>query len=713
MICRNCGKEMPEGLSICPDCGFKHEEGFALPEPESREFHFVGIRGSADGLRIIEVCNTDVKVDGAGEIEVSYRDKIFSSEKQFYKQDVKSLDLPLLPIWGILDVACLIFCAILVPLSFGLALPFLLVHITFMLSRQIRIRLNSGKIIKIPIGQKAEASEFLKEFNYPMAEIQKNNAEEMDRRRWFRRKKWTNIILTDITLLLAVLGIYMFWGFIQDYGDNQYIHSLKNEELEREQAVYEEISDSKEDKDYENVQTPNVQENDEDEYVDLEGMIGQPEEKLKELGFTYDEDEMLYQLLDGAIGASCLDEKVNMIGITGSVDDTWKIHGISIGMDLEEADALLADKYSSYSGEEMEESYTYYIDKNSGNLIAMSDDNGVITEIALAHYIEESQKDPTQENQSQEYIFPDSNSRYLSEEEIRSMDADKLRIARNEILARHGYIFNDEELNQYFNSTSWYHGTVRSDEFRMDWVLNDFEKKNIELISYVEESNRESSTAKGETISDADVVGGYANITEMAESLIESNANIIGQKVAFCGWGFYHDVEKIQLRYFEGENDHPLVTAYYDAEKVPTMSSVEPFNMANTIVWGTVRGISDDYGIEIDLDAMNISDQNLWFTQYYAEDYREVSDAYEARAAEWGGKLTLEGTVQAENNGGHYLILDNGDQCGLWGGSSEELSSIGDIAVYESFNGLRVKIYGKLADASPAILVDYIVPIDQ
>lgn len=317
------------------------------------------------------------------------------------------------------------------------------------------------------------------------------------------------------------------------------------------------------------------------------------------------------------------------------------------------------------------------------------------------------------ENNEGEYIFSDSNSRYLSEEEIRSVDANKLKIARNEIFARHGYIFNDEELKQYFNSTSWYQGTVQSDQFNMDWVLNNFEKKNLELISLVENSNRKSLAQTGETLLDADVVGGYANITEIAGKIIENHADIAGQRVAFCGWGFYHDSEKIELHYFEGENSQPLVTAYYDSEKIPTMSSVEPFDMANTIVWGTIRGISDDYGIEIDLDAVNVCEQDLWFVEYYAQDYREVSDAYEARAAEWGGKLTLEGTVQVEDGQKYILILDNGDKCILWGGASEQLSSIGDIAIYESFEGLRVKVYGKLADAFPTLSIDYIAPIIQ
>lgn len=317
------------------------------------------------------------------------------------------------------------------------------------------------------------------------------------------------------------------------------------------------------------------------------------------------------------------------------------------------------------------------------------------------------------EDSKEEYIFPDSNSRYLSEEEIGNVDTDKLRIARNEIFARHGYIFNDEELNQYFNSTSWYQGTVLSDEFNEDWVLNDFEKENIKLIKYVEESERRSPSQTGETFFDASVTGGYANITELAETLIENSADIIGEKVAFCGWGYYHDSNKIEICYFEGENGKPVVTAYYNPEKMPTMGKVEPFDMANTIVWGTVRGISDEHGIEIDLDAVNVTEQDLWFVDFYAQNYREIFDANEAKAADWGAELTLEGTVQTEDNGEHSLILDNGDKCVLWGAPSQELSSVGDIAIYESFEGLRVKVYGRLASIQPMLSVTYIAPVIQ
>ena len=143
------------------------------------------------------------------------------------------------------------------------------------------------------------------------------------------------------------------------------------------------------------------------------------------------------------------------------------------------------------------------------------------------------------------------------------------------------------------------------------------------------------------------------------------------------------------------------------------MGGVEPFDMANTIVWGTVRGISDDYGVEIDLDAVNVCDKDLWFIEYYAQDYREVFSVYEANAAEWGGKLTLEGTIQAENGQKHILILNNGEECTLWGGMSGDLSSVGENAIYDSFDGLRVRVYGKMVSMNLTLSVDYITPIAQ
>ncbi|MEY8337090.1 YARHG domain-containing protein [Lachnospiraceae bacterium 62-35] len=82
---------------------------------------------------------------------------------------------------------------------------------------------------------------------------------------------------------------------------------------------------------------------------------------------------------------------------------------------------------------------------------------------------------------SGDYILPDSAVRYLSSVELAGLSKDQLRLARNEIYARHGRTFSSEDLQNYFNSKSWYHGTVSPSNFNGN-ILNDYEKKNLTLI---------------------------------------------------------------------------------------------------------------------------------------------------------------------------------------------------------------------------------------
>lgn len=81
-----------------------------------------------------------------------------------------------------------------------------------------------------------------------------------------------------------------------------------------------------------------------------------------------------------------------------------------------------------------------------------------------------------------EYVLPGSDQRNLTAEEISGLSADQLRLAINEIYARHGRKFTSEDLQQYFNSKSWYSGTVEPDQFS-ESVLNQFEKDNLALLT--------------------------------------------------------------------------------------------------------------------------------------------------------------------------------------------------------------------------------------
>lgn len=81
------------------------------------------------------------------------------------------------------------------------------------------------------------------------------------------------------------------------------------------------------------------------------------------------------------------------------------------------------------------------------------------------------------------YIIPDSNTRYLSESDLIDLDDYELYLARNEIFARHGRGFNNEDLRTYFNQMPWYQQRYTPEQFdSMPSPLNDYELKNSQLI---------------------------------------------------------------------------------------------------------------------------------------------------------------------------------------------------------------------------------------
>ena len=89
--------------------------------------------------------------------------------------------------------------------------------------------------------------------------------------------------------------------------------------------------------------------------------------------------------------------------------------------------------------------------------------------------------DPTKE-----YLLPDSNTRYLTEADLSGLTHEELCFARNEIFARHGRIFQTPQIAAYFNSKSWYKGTVSAANFS-ESVFNAYERANISLISEYEQ----------------------------------------------------------------------------------------------------------------------------------------------------------------------------------------------------------------------------------
>lgn len=86
---------------------------------------------------------------------------------------------------------------------------------------------------------------------------------------------------------------------------------------------------------------------------------------------------------------------------------------------------------------------------------------------------------------SGDYVIADSNSRYLTSSELQKFSLKEINYAKNEIYARRGRKFQSKELRDYFNSKSWYKGTIEPDAFQWD-TFNDYEKANAELLLKVE-----------------------------------------------------------------------------------------------------------------------------------------------------------------------------------------------------------------------------------
>ena len=101
--------------------------------------------------------------------------------------------------------------------------------------------------------------------------------------------------------------------------------------------------------------------------------------------------------------------------------------------------------------------------------------------------VSQTETTPTTVALNNDFVLPDSSIRVLDKSELAGLSAEQCRIARNEIYAKHGRMFDDAGLQNYFNSCSWYHGTIPADRFS-DTMLSDIEIKNRNLIvSYEKE----------------------------------------------------------------------------------------------------------------------------------------------------------------------------------------------------------------------------------
>ena len=76
----------------------------------------------------------------------------------------------------------------------------------------------------------------------------------------------------------------------------------------------------------------------------------------------------------------------------------------------------------------------------------------------------------------------ETNKKYYTKEEFENEPMLVIHLAKNEIYARHGYIFTNEDLYNYFMGCIWYSPTYESTDFD-DSIFNEYEKANLEILA--------------------------------------------------------------------------------------------------------------------------------------------------------------------------------------------------------------------------------------
>lgn len=80
------------------------------------------------------------------------------------------------------------------------------------------------------------------------------------------------------------------------------------------------------------------------------------------------------------------------------------------------------------------------------------------------------------------YVLPYSDKQFLTDSDLRYLSYWQLKVARNEIFARHGRAFKSTDLKCYFSKQPWYK-VMANYSYNL---LNDYEKKNVTTILNLE-----------------------------------------------------------------------------------------------------------------------------------------------------------------------------------------------------------------------------------
>ena len=136
----------------------------------------------------------------------------------------------------------------------------------------------------------------------------------------------------------------------------------------------------------------------------------------------------------------------------------------------------------------IEEFFDFATDSDKNTNVAANADPDSDTEVSEADarvYLIQGNEKSSNRYEKADHLSYTTVTKYTLED-LSILDSYGLKITRNEIFARHGRMFNDQELQEYFKRQQWYVPQIAANDFYTS-CLNEVEKYNVNLISVYEE----------------------------------------------------------------------------------------------------------------------------------------------------------------------------------------------------------------------------------
>lgn len=275
-----------------------------------------------------------------------------------------------------------------------------------------------------------------------------------------------NLSKTNIDIILALDDLGQAFENPFSLTDNQ--KAFINKHLSFFPANYDDLKNMSEYIDYE---------------LDYSHMIKNPQRYSGKL--AYSEDLTIVQIWETSLSDEEYDNYTEL-NLSDSDDNLYRVLYFGKSIDVVEDDMIrvvaMPLAYSSYTNTVGEQKLTLVMvaslfEHIDGREISKDFFTDEPDEIGAALAVDIAT--------DEDYILPGSDSRYYSERELSGFTKGELRLGRNEIYARHGRIFEADDLKNYFQSQGWYYGYLTASEFD-ESVLNIYEKENLLAIKAVE-----------------------------------------------------------------------------------------------------------------------------------------------------------------------------------------------------------------------------------